>query len=279
MAKNRKPRVAIAYDFDGTLAPGNMQEHQFIPDIGMKISEFWSEVGEIAKENEGDQILVYMSLMLEKARAAKVSVRKEDLSAAGAGIELFAGLDDWFDRIDAHAKDRGVLAEHYMISSGNDELVRGTHIASRFKKIYASRYRYDHHGVAEWPVLAVNYTNKTQFLFRINKGTLDAHDHKGVNKFVPSDERPIPFSNMIFIGDGETDVPCFRLVKDQGGTSIAVYQPHSRKRKKLADQLFSEGRVHCAVPADYSAGKDVEATVCAKIDEIAAQHALKKRFG
>lgn len=271
----RKPRIAIAYDFDGTLASGNMQEHQFIPDIGMTKQDFWQEVVQIAKDNDGDEILVYMSLMLEKAQAKHVPVNRAALKETGKGIKMFPGVDDWFDRVNAHAKERGVVPEHYLISSGNEEIAQGTSIASKFKKIYASKFRYNEYDAAVWPVLAVNYTNKTQFLFRINKGVLDASDKKGVNKFVPQIERPVPFPNMIFIGDGETDVPCFRLVKDLGGLSIAVHELGTKK-DELAMRLLSEGRVHCAFPADYSPGKGVERSVFAKIDEIAARYALDR---
>lgn len=269
----RKPRLAIAYDFDGTLAPGNMQEHQFIPDIGMTTAEFWAEVKAIAEENDGDEVLVYMSLMLERARAKQIPVNREALKEKGKGIALFPGVVDWFDRVNAYCKDNGVIPEHYLISSGNEEIAQGTPIAPKFKKIYASKFRYNEYDAAVWPVLAVNYTNKTQFLFRINKGALNAHDRNGVNKFVPQHERPVPFENMTFIGDGETDIPCFRLVKDLGGLSVAVHAP---RKPDLAKQLLSEGRVHAAFVADYSAGSAIEKTIFAKIDEVAAKHALNK---
>lgn len=269
----RKPRIAIAYDFDGTLAPGNMQEHQFIPDIGMSVQDFWQEVVRIAKENDGDEVLVYMSMMLEKANAKHIPVNRASLKEKGKGIKLFPGVSDWFDRINDHAKSKDVIAEHYLISSGNEEIAAGTSIASEFKRIYASKFRYNEYDAATWPVLAVNYTNKTQFLFRINKGVLDAADKKGVNKFVPMEERPVPFDNMVFIGDGETDVPCFRLVKDLGGLSIAVHEP---RKSELAKRLLREGRVQLDAVADYSAGKPLETAIFAKIDEVAARHALDK---
>lgn len=269
----KKPRIAIAYDFDGTLAPGNMQEHQFIPDIGMAVTDFWKEVSRIAKENDGDEVLVYMSLMLEKAQAKHIKVNRIALKEKGKGIELFPGVSDWFSRINDYAKSRNVIPEHYLISSGNEEIAAGTSIASEFKRIYASKFRYNEYDAAIWPVLAVNYTNKTQFLFRINKGVLEASDKKGVNKFVRMEERPVPFENMVFIGDGETDVPCFRLVKDLGGLSVAV---HERRKSELAKRLLKEGRVHLATEANYSAGKALEVAIFAKIDDVAARHRLMK---
>ncbi len=277
MAVKNKPTAAIAYDFDGTLAPGNMQERKLIPDIGMTPDAFWGEVAKIARSEQADEILVYMSLMLEKARAKPVSVKRNDLVSKGRQIKLFSGLDTWFDRIEQHARQLGLNLEHYLISSGNEELIHGTELKSRFKKIWASKYHYDHHGVAVWPALAVNYTNKTQFLFRINKGTLKPNDREGVNKFIETHARPVPFENMIYIGDGETDIPCFRLIKDLGGCSIAVYKPNSRK-KQQADQLLKDGRVHCAVPADYSEGKKLEERVIAKLKEVAAREDLLRKL-
>lgn len=273
----RKARVAIAYDFDGTLAPGNMQEHAFLPNIGIKSKDFWAEVKSIAQDNMGDEVLVYMSLMIEKSKASTKQISRKALNDKGKAISLFPGVIDWFDRVDAYAKERDVIAEHYLISSGNEEIAQGTVIAKKFRKIFASKFRYDENDAAVWPVLAVNYTNKTQFLFRINKGVLDEHDKLGVNKFVPKDERPIPFENMIFLGDGDTDVPCFRLVKDLGGLSLAVHEK-GRKKDTLAKRLLSEGRVHAIFPADYSKGLELEAAVLAKIDEIAARFALSKKL-
>lgn len=269
----KKPRIAIAYDFDGTLAPGNMQEHQFIPDIGMTVADFWREVSRIATENDGDEVLVYMSLMLEKAQAMHIKVNRAALKERGRGIKLFPGVADWFSRINDYAKSRDVIPEHYLISSGNEEIAAGTSIAGEFKRIYASKFRYNEYDAAIWPVLAVNYTNKTQFLFRINKGVLDASDKKGVNKFVPMEDRPVPFRNMVFIGDGETDVPCFRLVKDLGGLSVAVHEP---RKSELAKRLLNEGRVDLATVANYTAGKPLEAAIFAKIDEVAVRHNLSK---
>lgn len=276
MTSQRKPRLAISYDFDGTLAAGNMQEHQFIPDVGMDKDAFWAEVKALAEKHGADEILVYMSLMLRKAQSQEVQVRKHDFHERGENISLFEGVLEWFDRISDFGRKHDVIVEHYIISSGNAEIIAGTSIANKFKKIYASSFMFDHHGVASWPALAVNFTNKTQFLFRINKGALDVHDKKGVNEFVPEGERPIPFENMIFIGDGETDIPCFRLVRDKGGLSVAVYKPATREAKARAEKLREEGRVDCAMPADYRIGKALDAVVKAKIVEVAARYDLVK---
>ncbi len=266
--------MAIAYDFDGTLAPGNMQERQFIPDIGMKPKKFWDEVTSWTKKHQADGVLVYMNLMLRKAAAAGVPVRREDFKKHGQGIKLFEGVDEWFDRITQYGRTKSVNVEHYLISSGNAEIFAGTKIASKFKEVYASKFIFDENGVAEWPALAINYTTKTQYLFRINKGAHDLSDDGKVNQFVEKHKRPIPFENMIFIGDGETDIPCFRLVKEEGGLSIAVYKPKTRGAQNKAHRYYTEGRVNCVAPAIYTNGSELDQIVKANIDAVSTRAAL-----
>jgi phosphoserine phosphatase len=273
MSRKHLP-MAIAYDFDGTLAPGNMQEHQFLPDIGMTAKDFWSEVKNLTKEHQADEVLIYMNLMLEKAKAARVPVRREDFKTRGKAIELFEGVVDWFDRITEYGRSKGVHVAHYLISSGNAEIFAGTPIKSKFAQVYASKFLFDENGAAAWPALAVNYTTKTQYLFRINKDAHDLSDSSKVNKFVEKKDRPVPFENMVFIGDGSTDIPCFRLIKEEGGLSIAVYKPHTRNARNKADQYFRDGRVHCVVPANYSDGSEIDRIIKATIDKAAAQGVL-----
>ena len=267
--------MAIAYDFDGTLAPGNMQEYDFIPALHMMSKEFWDSVGDIARKHEMDQILAYMWAMLRQADKADIRVHKSSFKDFGKNITLFPGVSDWFKRINAYAKSKGVRLQHFIISSGIREMVEGTPIYKEFKKVYASGFMFDHNGVACWPALAVNYTTKTQYLFRINKGSLDVHDNSVINKFVPKEERPVPFEHMVFIGDGETDIPCMRLVKDQGGHSIAVYNPGKRKARAHADQLIKDGRATLAAPADYQDGSAVDLAVKAIIDKIEASSRIR----
>ena len=217
--------LAIAYDFDGTLSPSNMQEFDFVPKIGMSKEKFWGEVSALAQQNNADNILMYMKHMLDKAREAEVPVRRSDIQRYGKSVKLFPGVNDWFDRINEYGRKHGVNVQHYIISSGIREMIEGTPIARKFAAIYASSFVYDHNGVAQWPALAINYTTKTQYLFRINKGVKEVYDNSRINDYVPKHERPVPFENMVFIGDGDTDIPCFRLVKEQGGHAIAVYKP------------------------------------------------------
>jgi len=252
-----------------------MQERDFIPSIQMTTSSFWKEVKDRCQQHSADNILVYMGLMLEKARAARVSVKKEDFSNYGQQLSFFNGVIEWFDRINRYGKETGLKVTHHIISSGIREMISGTIIAKHFQDIYASSYCYDHHGVAEWPALALNYTTKTQYLFRINKGVHEVYDHSKINEYVRPDERPVPFANMVFIGDGETDIPCFRLVKEQGGHSIAVFRPHTASAKARSDQILRDGRVQFVAPADYSEGKMIDRIVKSIMEKIAAVEHLQ----
>jgi len=270
--------MAIAYDFDGTLADGNMQEHQFLPDIGMKPNTFWAEVKRLTKEHQGDEVLIYMNLMLRKAAEANVPVRQVDFKERGKTIHMFEGVEDWFDRITAYGKTKGVRIKHYLVSSGNVEILAGTPIATKFAQVYASKFMFDSNGVATWPALAVNYTTKTQYLFRINKGAFDLSDNSKVNQFVEKPDRPVPFENMVFIGDGSTDIPCFRLVKEQGGLSVAVFKPHTKGARGKANKYVKDGRVHCIAPAIYTEGSEIDLIIKASIDAVAARTALSGMF-
>jgi len=269
MAKN-KPIVALIYDFDGTLSPGNMQEFAFIEAIGANKAEFWKENGELAKSQDADQILTYMYLMLKKAREKNISLKRDSFKEFGKSVELFLGVETWFDRINSYGKTKGVTIEHYINSSGLKEMIEGTKIGKKFKQIFACSYLYSIDGVADWPSVSVNFTNKTQFLFKINKGIDSIYESTKINEFIPENERRVPFSNMIYFGDGETDIPCMKLVKQQGGHSIAVFQPRKTKKKERAEKLIREDRVNFVCPADYSEDKEVDLVVKTIIDKIKA---------
>lgn len=250
--------VAIAYDFDGTLAPGNMQEHSFLPELGIAKEAFWAEANQMAMDSDMDGILAYMQLMLVKAKEKNIQVRQKDFEQYGKGITLFPGVEDYFDRINEFGKTLGLHIEHHIISSGLREFIAGTSIAKYFRNIFASGFSYNSDGFAEWPALAINYTNKTQYLFRINKGIDNAYDNHLVNKFIPEDLKPVPFSRIIYIGDGETDVPAMKMVKYQGGSTIAVYNPFSGVNRvglsagDVCRQLIAQNRVDYIAKADYS---------------------------
>lgn len=270
MAKKRLIPMAICYDFDGTLAPGYMQEYDFIPAIGVAPKDFWAESQSIAERNDADTILAYMHLMLKKARGAEVKVTRESFRAFGSTVKFFPGVEDWFGRINAYGLSKGVKIEHFIISSGLREMIEGTRIAREFARIYASGFLYDENDVAVWPALAINYTTKTQFLFRINKGSLEVFDNTRINKYVAKSERPMPFANIVYIGDGETDIPCFRLVKEEGGHAIAVYRPRKPESKALTERLLEEGRANLIAPADYSEDSTIDSSVKAIIDRVEA---------
>lgn len=266
----KQPIVAIMYDFDKTLCTKDMQEYAFIPALTMEASDFWKEVNNLTDNQEMDNILAYMYKMVEKAKEKQVPIKKETFKEMGNKVEFFDGVDSWFDRINTYAKEIGVRVEHYIVSSGIKEIIEGTSIANYFKKIYACEFMYDYNGSIQWPKFAVNYTTKTQFLFRINKGilTIDSKSTEKLNRFTPENERRIPFQNMIYIGDGITDVPCMKLVKANGGQSIAVY--NHEKGKDEAENLKKANRVNFVTVADYSYGSDIEEIVKSIMKKIQA---------
>lgn len=262
---NKKPIVAIMYDFDKTLSPKDMQEYGFISELGMKSEDFWEKSRVNMVNHNMDQILAYMLTILQEAEGRMLLTRNV-FNEMGRHVKLFDGLDTWFDRINSYGDKLGLKIEHYIISSGLKEIIEGNEIAHNFKEIYAAEYCYNEKNVPIWPAMAVNYTSKTQFLFRINKGVLDVMEHKGLNESTPDDKKRIPFSNMIYIGDGMTDVPCMKLVKINGGHSIAVYHDD----RCIADSLISQGRVDFVVNADYSENSEMEKTVYTILNQIAA---------
>lgn len=253
-----------------------MQERDFIPAIGMKKGSFWKEVKALARQHEGDEILMYMRVMLEKADAARVEVRRQNFMDYGKKLQLFNGVPEWFERINTYGKEGGLRVTHHVISSGIREMILGTSIKKYFKNVYASSFLYDHHGIARWPALALNYTTKTQYLFRINKGVHEVFEHDKVNEYVSPEKRAVPFTNIVFIGDGETDIPCFRLVKDQGGHSIAVFRPHTHAAKSRAEKPLTDGRVNFTAPADYAVGKAIDLAIKAIMEKIAADNHVKR---
>ncbi len=268
----KKPIVALMYDFDKTLSTKDMQEYGFIPDLNMTANAFWEEVKALTDSEEMDNILAYMYLMVEKCREKKIRITREEFNKLGEKIKFFDGVKTWFSRISREGEKLGVRVEHYIVSSGIKEIIEGTEIAKNntFKKIYACEFMYDYNGTILWPKFAVNYTAKTQFLFRINKGVLDINSKSAerLNDYTQDKDRRIPFKNMIYIGDGLTDVPCMKLVKVNGGQSIAVYNPG--QGKEIAQKLIKNGRVNFCVPADYSEGSDLEAIVLAIMNKIKA---------
>ncbi len=254
----QRPIIAFLYDFDKTLCTTDMQNYAFIPGLGMTPAEFWAEANGFGRRHRMDGILAYMYIMLREAERRDRPFTREDLVEKGRGIELFPGVEDWFRRINAFGETQGVQVEHYVISSGLREIIEGSSISREFREIYASEFYYDQAGRPVWPKLAVNFTAKTQFVYRINKGVLDVSDDKTLNDSMPDDSKRVPFTNMIYMGDGLSDVPCMKMMRAYGGQAIAVYQAANRCG---VEELLAKRRVDYIFPADYREGTGLDETV------------------
>lgn len=274
------PIIALLYDFDKTLCTQDMQNYAFIPSLGMEPEEFWREANGFGRSEHMDGILAYMYTMLRKSRERGLSISRGDLVEMGRSIVLFPGVKEWFSRINAFGASLGVEIEHYILSSGLREIIEGSGISHEFRKIYASEFYYDPTGAPVWPKLDVNFTAKTQFVYRINKGVLDVANDRDLNASMPDDSKRIPFTNMIYVGDGLSDVPCMKMMRSYGGQAIAVYQPENRT---AVEELLYRGRVDFIFPADYREGTGLDATVkniirkMAVTDALAEEHAGQMR--
>ena len=271
----RKPIIALIYDFDGTLSPGNMQEFGFIQAIGSTPEEFWSKSDGIAKGQDASNILAYMKLMFDEARKNGIRLTREDFRRYGSDIVLFDGVKEWFRNVNEYGRRHGVIIEHYINSSGLKEIIEGSPIAKEFKHIFAGSFIYDEAGEAEWPGIAVDFTAKTQFLFKIQKGIFSSRDAKRVNESMAEDAKRIPFTQMIYFGDGETDIPSMKVVNMFGGNAIAVFNPTDPRKRGLARKLLRQGRVNFITPAIYSRESRTFRLVCAIIDKVKADNELK----
>ena len=269
----KQPILAICYDFDKTLSPDDMQAQGYIQSIDYEVADFWKESNKLASDNDMDQNLAYMYMMRDKSRG-KVLFTKETLRKDGSKVQLFPGVRTWFDRINEYGKSKGVMVEHYIISSGLKEMIEGTEVADKFKKIYASSFYYNDVGEAVWPAQVVNYTNKTQFLFRIEKGVLDVNDQE-VNSFFEPNQYRVPFRNMVYIGDSDTDIPCMKLVNINGGHSIGVYNSETKDKSKVF-RMLDENRIKYYAPANYEKGSILEQLVQKIIDRTISNEILEE---
>ena len=274
--KEAHPVLAICYDFDKTLSPDDMQAQGYIQSMGYDVSQFWSESNQMAVDNDMDNNLAYMYKMVQESEG-KIIFNREKLAEYGSHVKLYRGAAEWFERIRAYGRERDVIVEHYIISSGLKEMIEGTDIAKSgaFEKIYASSFYYNERGVAKWPAQVINYTSKTQSLFRIEKGVLDIND-PGVNEYFPPDKMRVPFRNIVYIGDSDTDIPCMKLVNAYGGHSIGVYDPDTRDKKKVF-KMLRDNRIRYFVPADYSEGTELDGLVKSIIDKTAAYEVLENQ--
>lgn len=267
-----KTVVAICYDFDKTLATSNMQEFSFIPNLGLSINEFWDKCDNLAEENGSDMILNTMRFMIDRCKEKGIKLTKEYLYSLGKDVKFFNGVESWFDRINKYAKSKDIVLEHYIISSGNKEIIEGCPIYDKFKNVYGCEYLYDENGEAYWPKRAVNYTLKTQYLFKICKGIDDNSKDEKVNDRV--NKKHVEFRNMIYIGDGITDVPCMTLVKEKGGTAISVY-PEGEKDKSV--KLLKDNRVNYACVSDYGENSEIEQLMQLILNSISLKEKLIKK--
>lgn len=270
--KDKPIVLAICYDFDKTLSPDDMQAQGFIQSLGQEVERFWNESNKLASNNDMDQNLAWMYKMTKESRGKHI-FNKEMLKEYGANVTLYPGVSTWFDRINKYGEEKGIIVEHYIILSGLKEMIEGTEVAKYFKKIYASSFYFDEDGVAVWPAQCINYTNKTQFLFRIKKGALEINDTK-VNDYLSEDQSRVPFRNMIYIGDSDTDIPCMKLVSINGGYSIGV---HGKESKNKVFKMIEENRIRYFAEADYREESELEKLLKNIIDRTAVNEILEMK--
>ena len=256
--ETQAPIIAFLYDFDKTLCTTDMEDYAFIPSLGYTPAEFWGKANAFGWENRMDGLLAYMYTMIQECAAQNIKLDRAFLNHCGESIQLFPGVREWFARINAFGESLGVQVEHYVISSGLREIIEGSGIAQEFREIYACEFYYNENGDACWPKLDVNFTNKTQFVYRINKGILDVSRDKELNDSMPDDSKRVPFTNMIYMGDGLSDVPCMKMMRAYGGQAIAVYQASNRQG---VEKLLADGRVDFICPAEYREGMELDRTV------------------
>jgi 2-hydroxy-3-keto-5-methylthiopentenyl-1-phosphate phosphatase len=273
----KQDTIALVYDFDGTLSPQPMQEYTVLPELGEDPAQFWDECTDEARKHNADPMLTYMRLLQEKMESQDTHLDRDELRRLASGIEYFPGVLSWFDRVNQHVAEKScgeVRLEHYIISAGLKEILAGVEIRKHFKKMFASEYYFDEEGVAKFPTVVVNDTSKIQFLFRINKGILDINE--SINDYMPEDERPVPFQNMIYIGDGLSDVPSMTVTKNNGGYAVAVYESERQSAFETCKKLMNAGRIDYFAPANYQEGEPLEHRVKLLLDVIVANVLLEK---
>lgn len=266
-----KPIVALMYDFDKTLCTKDMQDYNFIPSLSMTSKDFWEAANGFGRDEHMDSILAYMYMMIQKSNEKNMPLHRDTLVNNGKDIEFYDGVTEWFDRVNQYGALVGVSVEHYIISSGLKEIIEGSSISDKFKEIFACEFYYDKDKNAVWPKTAVNYTNKTQFVYRINKGVLDVANDVDLNRSMPDDSKRVPFTNMVYIGDGLSDVPCMKMMKAYGGQSIAVYNDLNKEK---VEQLLKEDRVDFIFPADYSKDSALDKTMKNILKKISIENEL-----
>lgn len=262
-------RIALLYDFDYTLTDGFMQQFGLVQDLGFDdVYKFFNYNDSLVGAEDMDMCLSMMAGAIRSAKALGKKVTREYLQDFGKNIVYYKGVEDWFDKINAIGASKGYEVEHYIISSGLKEMIEGSAIASKFKRIYANFFAYDENGEAYWPAQVVNYSSKVQYVYRVRKNVLD--DLGSVDKVNEkmSEKDVLSFKNIIYMGDSQTDIPSFTVVKNGGGMSVCVHTPNDPKSKRVAQKCFIEGRVNHYVPADYSEGSELFELVKNYIEDI-----------
>jgi len=251
--------IALVYDFDGTLTPQPMQEYTVLPEIGIKKGrKFWDAVEKESRRTGGEEIVTYMRLIIEMSEHKHFPVTPTVLKSLAKNISYYPGVKTFFKRMNVYIEkefDVGVKLRHYVISAGLKEIISGASIAKYFYRIFASEYYYDEYERAIFPKVIVNDTLKTQFIFRINKGKESLHEN--INLYMPPQQRPVPFQNILYLGDGLTDVPCMTVIKKNGGYAIAVFKPGDSKGLKTCKELLKAKRVDFIAEADYRSKKEL----------------------
>lgn len=255
-------KMVFLYDFDKTLSPRNMQEFSFQDLIGTTKEEWWADVNEFAKQHNTDGSLAMMYKLITVTREKGIILKRQDIVDLGKDIEFFEGVEDFFQRMTNYALGLGIELKHYIISSGLKEIIEGTSIAHNFDRIFASQFAYDNDGIPFWPSQAVNYTTKTQYIYRIRKNAMDdLYNPSSVNEYIPSEHCHVPYENFVYFGDGQTDIPCMRTVSRKGGNSICVYTPNDERSYRECRKLYLEKRSDYLAPADYREGSELD-TIC-----------------
>lgn len=265
--------VALVYDFDETLSTTYMQDYVLIPELGMTPKTFWKKANQWSIDNCADQITGSMYYFMKTAKEKGIKLTRENFRYCGTLVKYYEGVETWFERINQYGKQLGLQIEHYIISSGYEEILEGASIYKYCKDVFGCSYAFGEDGTPVWPARVINYSTKVQYLSKINKG-LGKLDDKLVNEYMEDSKRRIPFHRIVYFGDGMTDIPSMKLVKTRGGNAIAVYKPKSSQREK-AIKLLKDKRVNFALPADYREGTALDTVVKTILDKIATERNLE----
>ncbi|MEI8385960.1 MAG: haloacid dehalogenase-like hydrolase [Verrucomicrobiota bacterium] len=273
--------IAIIYDYDQTLSPTYMQDEALFPVFGINPPHFWQRCGELVRDQGFDNELAYMKVLLDCLEMDRPTNAK--LRELGSRLNFYKGLPEMFEDfrsglLSGEHEAHGINVEHYIVSSGLRTLIEGSRLAPYIRKIFGCEFAVDERDRITFPKRVISHTQKTQFLFRINKGMLEMDED--VNDHMAPELRPIPFQNMIYVGDGPTDVPCFTVMRRNGGQAIAVYNPDdpSRSSFKKCYQLCTHAdRVKNIAPSDFRQGSHLRLLLEEMVQEIAERIVQRRR--